>query len=605
MEKFLTYFKTASVIIKREGFISFLEKIKRRFGKKPYTRWLDCHESFYFKLDYVKSFNEKAPDQGPLISIIMPVYNTHVHFLELAIQSVRDQIYPHWELCIADDASTDSKIRHVLEKHQQSDPRIKVVFRERNGGISEASNSALRLATAPWVALFDHDDILPKNALIEVAQAIRLNPSMRLIYSDEDKITEKGVRCSPYFKPDWNLALFRSHNLITHLGVYYTDIVREIGGFRVGLEGAQDYDLALRFTEKINPDQIFHIPRILYHWRIHPQSTADVSANAKPYAMRNGEHALNEHLQRVGIKACAKLVGHGYRVHYELPSPIPLATLLILTRDKCDFLERCIESILKKTEYSSYEILVVDNGSREHETLDYFAHLQRRHVAKVIRDDGDFNFSRLNNLGVRSAKGEILVLMNNDLEVIDKYWLAEMVSLAIQPMTGAVGAKLLYPNGRIQHGGVILGIGGWAGHAHKGFPERSLGYAGRLSLVSEFSAVTGACLALRKELYAKVGGLDEVELPVACNDVDLCLRLRQIGYRNVWTPYARLYHHESASRGYEDTPEKKARFEAEKAAMVRRWGSSLQVDPAYNPNLTLDAEDFGLAWPPRTAEFIK
>ena len=581
-----------------EGIKSLSKKIKKRLYCDNYKEWVKRYEANNkFYAEYVLNF--KSADNAPLISVIMPVFNTQLPFLKMAIESVRNQIYPHWELCVADDASTDPKIKKILRDYQQLDKRIKVTFRNRNGGISVASNSALSLAEGQWLALFDHDDILPKNALLEVAQVILRNPHVRLIYSDEDKITKKGIRISPYFKPDWNLALLRSHNLITHLGVYHADTVKEIGGFRVGLEGAQDYDLALRLIEKLTPEQIFHIPKILYHWRIHPQSTADISANAKPYAMLNGERALNEHLQRVGTKARAELIGHGYRVHYELPLPRPRATLIILTRDKRDLLKRCIESILQKTEYSNYEILVVDNSSKELETFDYFADLEGRQVARIIRDDGDFNFSRLNNLGVRSATGEILVLMNNDLEVIDNCWLAEMVSLAIQPEAGAVGAKLLYPDGRIQHGGVILGIGGWAGHAHKGFPRRSLGYAGRLSLVSEFSAVTGACLALRKELFEKVGGFDEVELAVACNDVDLCLRLRKMGYRNVWTPNAKLYHHESASRGYEDTPDKKARFEAEKAVMMRRWGKQLQVDPAYNPNLTLDTEDFGLAWPPR------
>jgi GT2 family glycosyltransferase len=598
LKTFFIYFNLFIKTLHEEGLKSLSKKIKKRLYCDNYKEWVKRYEANNkFYAEYVLNF--KSADNAPLISVIMPVFNTQLPFLKMAIESVRNQIYPHWELCVADDASTDPKIKKILRDYQQLDKRIKVTFRNRNGGISVASNSALSLAEGQWLALFDHDDILPKNALLEVAQVILRNPHVRLIYSDEDKITKKGIRISPYFKPDWNLALLRSHNLITHLGVYHADTVKEIGGFRVGLEGAQDYDLALRLIEKLTPEQIFHIPKILYHWRIHPQSTADISANAKPYAMLNGERALNEHLQRVGTKARAELIGHGYRVHYELPLPRPRATLIILTRDKRDLLKRCIESILQKTEYSNYEILVVDNSSKELETFDYFADLEGRQVARIIRDDGDFNFSRLNNLGVRSATGEILVLMNNDLEVIDNCWLAEMVSLAIQPEAGAVGAKLLYPDGRIQHGGVILGIGGWAGHAHKGFPRRSLGYAGRLSLVSEFSAVTGACLALRKELFEKVGGFDEVELAVACNDVDLCLRLRKMGYRNVWTPNAKLYHHESASRGYEDTPDKKARFEAEKAVMMRRWGKQLQVDPAYNPNLTLDTEDFGLAWPPR------
>jgi glycosyltransferase involved in cell wall biosynthesis len=534
----------------------------------------------------------------PMVSLVMPVYNPPVEFLREAVESVRAQIYPHWELCIADDASTDKEVQQIIREYAAGDPRIKTVFLGTNSGICGASNAALELVTGDWVGLFDHDDVLDPSALFEVARQIRRSPDAKLIYSDEDKIDEQGSHYGPYFKPDWNLALFHSHNLITHLGVYRTDLVRELEGFRSGFEGAQDYDLALRFTEKIKPEQIVHIPRVLYHWRAHRQSTADETSGAKPYAMLNGRKALQEHIDRSGLDGDVELIGHGFRVRYRLPDPAPMVSLIIPTRDRVDLIRRCVDTLLDQTDYPSFEIIIVDNGSTEQATLDFFEEAGSRDNVRVLRIDGPFNFARLNNEAVRIARGELIGLLNNDLEVMEAGWLKEMVSHACQEDVGAVGPLLLFPNRLVQHAGVILGVGGWAGHAHKGFPEQSLGYSGRLSLVSEFSAVTGACLLVRKALYEKLGGLDE-NLAVACNDVDFCLRLQAAGHRNIFTPFARLIHHESASRGYEDTPEKNSRFRAELAAARERWRDRLVVDPCYNPNLTLEREDFSLAWPPR------
>lgn len=531
----------------------------------------------------------------------MPVHNTKAEWLCEALDSVRYQIYPNWQLCIADDASTLPHVRDILERYSKIDSRICVTYRSHSGHISAASNSALEMATGEFVCLMDHDDILPKHALFEVANTLQKHPDAKLIYSDEDKINEEGIRHDPYFKTDWNLSLFRSHNLITHLGVYQKSLLQKIGGFRIGFEGAQDYDVALRFIECIDPTQIIHIPKILYHWRVHPQSTAS-SSDAKPYAMLNGEKALNEHLTRTKTTGVASLIGHGFRVQYTIPEPKPCVSLIIATRDGFNLLKRLIISIIYKTTYDNYEIIIVDNGSTDPQTLNYLNEIAIKHKVRVIRDNGNFNFSRLNNAGVANSKGEVVVLMNNDMEVINGDWLVEIVSIALQPGVGAVGAKLLYPDFKIQHAGVILGVGGWAGHAHKGFKHNCHGYSGRLSLISEFSAVTGACLAVKRDLYVDLGGLDEQNLAVACNDVDFCLRLREKGLRNVWTPYAELFHHESASRGYEDSPEKIARFASERAFMNKRWGRQLLVDPAYNPNLTLEAEDFSLAWPPRKSD---
>ncbi|WP_244917666.1 glycosyltransferase family 2 protein [Pseudacidovorax intermedius] len=531
----------------------------------------------------------------------MPCYNPDPQFLRAAIASVQAQLYGRWQLCIADDASPAPEVRQVLEACQAEDPRIQVVFRPKNGHISAASNSALDLVQGEWIALMDHDDLLPEDALLRVAECVRDHPDAQLVYSDEDKVDDQGQRSDPYFKPDWNLDLFRSHNMFSHLGVLRTALVREVGGFRQGLEGSQDWDLVLRCVERIAPSQIVHIPRVLYHWRIHVQSTAK-SMDAKPYAAVAGERALDEHFQRLGIQAKAEYLGYGYRVRYALPSPPPLVTLIIPTRNALALVRQCIESIQKRTEYPNWEIILVDNGSDDPAALAYFERLAQQPNIRVLRDDRPFNYSALNNQAVALARGELVALVNNDIEVMSPGWLSEMVSLAMQPGVGAVGARLWYPDMTLQHGGVILGPGGCAVHAHKALPRGLNGYAGRAALVQSFSAVTAACLVVRKSLYEQVGGLDEVNLTVAFNDVDFCLRLREAGYRNVWTPYAELLHHESATRGEDVAPEKRERFERELAFMQQRWGALIDHDPAYSPNLTLLLEDFSLAWPPRRTD---
>jgi glycosyltransferase involved in cell wall biosynthesis len=566
--------------------------------RNDYAEWVRRYDTLTANTRATMRLRINTFDNKPLITVVMPTYNPKPEWLIEAIESVRKQIYPNWELCIADDASTDKSIRPILESYAREDSRIKVVFREKNGHISAASNSALDLAIGEWVALLDHDDLLTEHALFWMADAINQNPDVRLIYSDEDKIDDADRRLDPYFKCDWNVDLFYSHNLITHLGLYRADLLNAIGGFRVGLEGAQDYDLALRCIEHIETKQIHHIPRVLYHWRMHDQSTAQ-SANSKPYAMLAGERALNEHFQRQKINAQAEHIDYGYRVRYALPDSPPMVSLVIPTRNGLQLIRQCVESILKKTTYPNYEILIIDNGSDDPATIQYLNELQAEARVRVVRDDRPFNYSALNNAAVKLTRGEVVGLLNNDLEVISPDWLSEMVSIALQPGVGAVGARLWYPNSTLQHGGVILGIGGWAGHSHKGFQKGHPGYVGRASLISGFTAITGACLIVRKGLYEEAGGLNEADLQIACNDVDFCLRLREKGYRNVWTPYAELYHHESATRGYEDTPEKQARFAKEVQYMKQRWGDLLLHDPAYSPNLTLDQEDFSLAWPPR------
>ncbi|CAK0767009.1 O-antigen biosynthesis protein [Gammaproteobacteria bacterium] len=544
---------------------------------------------------HMKTFVER-----PLISILMPVYNTPENFLIKAIDSVRKQIYPNWELCIADDASTKPRIRLLLEQYRDLDPRIKIIFRARNGHISAASNSALDIAQGRFVALLDHDDELAEYALYRVVVEINRYRDAKVIYSDEDMLDLHGQRCNPHFKSDWNPELFYSHNYITHLSVIEMDLLRTVGGFRPGTEGAQDYDLLLRCTTAINPGQIRHIPEILYHWRILEGSTAS-DATEKPYTVNAGLKSLRDHFSKVdaAITVTNGVSPNFYRVSYPLPNPAPKVTLIVPTRNGYEFLFRCISSLLQKTRYSNYDILIVDNQSDDVQTLNYFSVISKNTQVRIIEYDHPFNFSAINNHAARQAEGTILGFINNDVEVLEENWLNEMVSLACRGDIGVVGAKLLYGDGKIQHGGVIMGLGGYAAHAHRGLPGDHPGYFMRLKLTQALSGVTAACCLVRKEIFDQLGGFEEKGLAIAYNDVDFCLRVREAGYRNVWTPHAILYHHESATRGCEETSEKQARFNREKAFLKRRWGGILMNDPYYNPNLTLDNEHFSIADRPR------
>ncbi|MFA6219014.1 MAG: glycosyltransferase family 2 protein [Erythrobacter sp.] len=589
--------------------------IGRRLGRKPansatsapllpdteYGRWLARHDNIT-SVD-VTAMKRVALGwtKKPSFSVIMPVYNTPEKLLREAIESVIAQAYPHWELCIADDCSPSPHVRQILDEYASKDIRIKIIYRERNGHISEASNSALSIATGEWYALMDHDDLLPPHALYCIAHAIVHNPDVKLLYSDEDKINQAGQREGAYFKSDFNLELFRSQNMISHFGIYNRSLLDQVGGFRSEFNGSQDYDLALRCIEVLRPEQVHHVPRVLYHWRIVEGSTA-LSADEKPYAMVAGERALNEHFRRLGVKATSELIGYGYRTWYHLDQK-PLVSIIIPTRNAKDLVKQCIDSLVLKTTYSNYEILLIDNGSDDPAALTYFKALAAKSMISVIRDDRPFNYSALNNNAVQHCAGEVLVLLNNDTEVISPDWLETMVGHAIQSGVGAVGAKLLYPDNTVQHAGVVLGLAGSAGHVHVKCSGTNPGYFGRLGLANEFSAVTAACLAVKKEHFLAVGGFNEVDLSVAFNDVDFCLKLRKIGLRNIYTPFAQLYHHESATRGHEkECPLKQARFERECAYLLKTWGDFVAHDPAYNPNLTLYASDFGLAAKPRVAQ---
>ena len=537
----------------------------------------------------------------PLISVVMPTYNTNPMLLRKTIQSVRNQLYPNWELCIADDFSTNDQVREVIQAEAKEESRIRFVFRAENGHISEATNSALELATGGYVAFLDHDDLLSQNALFEVAKVINNNPDVGIIYSDEDKINEDDYRYDPYFKPDWNPDLFLGQNFINHLSVYKLELIKKIGGLRVGYEGAQDWDLAFRVIEHNGDSKIVHIPKILYHWRATPGSTArDITQ--KDYIAKAQGKVLDEHFSRTGQSVkLENILNAFWKIEYEIPKPSPLVSIVIPTKNQKRVLEKCIESLTSLTDYEPYELLVVNNRSDEEETLQYLEKLKADPRITVLDYPWQFNYSAINNFAVKKARGEVLCLLNNDIEIIKGDWLKIMVSLAVRPKTGAVGAKLLYPDHKIQHAGVILGLGGVAGHAYLLKDENYIGQMGRALLMQNYSAVTAACMVVEKAKYEQVGGFNENELKIAFNDIDFCIRLMQAGYRNVWTPEAKLIHHESVSRGFDDTPDKQERFKSEINYMKETWGEILENDPAYNPNLTLDHEAFTLAFPPRVS----
>lgn len=577
-------------------------KGKGAFGisQARYLSWIDDYDTIDQAATLALRERMAKLDFTPKIAVIMPVFNPDMVWLREAVESVRRQIYPHWELCIADDASPSPEVKQFLSELAKQDSRIKLVYRSSNGHISACTNSAAELVTAPYISFLDQDDILREHALLLVAESIARYPGARLIYSDEDKIDEKGRRCEPHFKPDWNPELLLAQNYISHLTVIDTSLFRENEGLRAGLEGAQDHDLMLRCTKSLRPREIVHIPHVLYHWRRHAGSTSSGESHSKNYAATARLRAVRDRIESDGQKATVELSSLGWcRVQWKPPLPQPLVSIIIPTRNRLILLRNCIDSIVSRTTWKNYEVIVIDNGSDDEATLSYMKSISGLARIRVIRDEREFNYSALNNMAARQASGEYIVLMNNDVEVITPAWLEEMVSLASRDGVGAVGAKLLYEDHSLQHGGIIIGIGEVAGHSHKGLPMGQAGYIGRAALLQEVSAVTGACLVVKASRFAEVNGLDEKSLAVAFNDVDFCLRLREKGYRNLWTPEARLLHLESASRGRDDSPEKRARFLLEVDVMRERWGKTLQWDFAYNPNLTHLSEDFSLAYPPR------
>jgi GT2 family glycosyltransferase len=513
-----------------------------------------------------KAYLDKLDDL-PLLSVLLPVHEPSPDYLLAAIESVRVQFYPRWELCIADYSSANPRIATLLDKAGSREPRIKLIRRAVAGETVSAANAAFSLAGGLFCASMDDDARLSPRALYDIAQAIRANPAVDILYSDEDRIDESGRRIAPYFKPDWNPELMFGQNLIGHLAAYRRDLVRQAGGFGDDPQAFQAYDLALRLVAATTGDRIVHIPNVLYHGR------------------------------RVNADRCVPSLGECGR--YPIPRPEPLVSVVIPTRDHAAMLKRTMDGLLGRTDYPALDVLIVDNGSSEPNALVLLENLALDGRVTVLRRPGPFNYSALNNDAIRHAKGELVLLLNNDIDVIDAGWLREMVAQAIRPGIGAVGAKLLFPDGTIQHGGITVGMFGTADHQYLNAPREDPGYFGHLRRPRNITAVTAACLLVRRQAYWEVDGLNEADLPVEFNDVDFCLKLAEKGYRNLWTSHAELYHLEAGSRGYAHSADKAARLRRGAAYMRERWGHMLDHDPNWNRNLSLYSNGVALAFPPR------
>jgi len=592
----LNFIKNALNEGPKETFMRIVRKIENKKEdnddiNEQYKIWLNKNKLTPDRMKkQIKEINNF--DYKPKISIIMPVYNVEDEYLREAIDSVSFQTYPNWELCIADDASTKAHIQKVLNEYKEKDKRIKVVFRKENGHISRSSNSALELATGEFIGLLDNDDIIHPQALYQVVKSLNKNKKLDLIYSDEDKLELDGRRTHPFFKPDWAPDMFLSANYICHFTVIRKKLIDEVKGFRVGYEGSQDYDLFLQVTEKT--ENIHHIPDILYSWRKIPGSTA-VNYDTKSYAHESSMKALKDVIKRRKLNAEVEkgIMPGMFRVKYKIKNN-PLVSIIIPTKDKVNYLKRCIKSILKKSTYKNFEILIVDTESKEAKTKRYYKKLKKFKKVRLLNWSKKFNYSAVNNFGARKAKGKYLLFLNNDTEVISSDWIESMLEHAQRSKIGAVGAKLLYPNDRVQHAGIILGFGGVAGHAMKYFKDTKLGLPYPKDIIRNYAAVTAACMMISKKKFFEVKGLDE-KFRIAFNDVDFCLKLYDKGYLNLYTPYAKLYHYESISVG---KPNEGTRdmleFHRETKKMQDKWGDLIKKDPYYNPNLTLEKENFSL-----------
>ena len=568
-----------------------VDKLTRR-DTISYNTWLKRHCPTKTILEKQK---EQRFEYKPKISIVIPLYKTPHNYLDELIKSIQSQTYANWELCLSDGSGENSPLVKVLQEYTDQDDRIKVVRNAKALQISENTNAALEIATGDYIAFADHDDLLAPNALYECVYEVNKDPSIDILYTDEDKVDMAGKEhFMPHFKSDFNIDMLCSVNYICHLFVVKKEILQKVGALNHEFDGAQDYDFVLRCAEVSS--NIKHIPKILYHWRAHKDSTAE-NPESKNYAFEAGARAIQAHYDRVGIKATVEETVHKgiYRSKYILQEE-PLVSIVIANKDHVDDLDKCISSIEKKSSYRNYEFIVVENNSTEERTFEYYKKLEEICPrAKVVYWKGKgFNYPAINNYGVEQAKGEYILFLNNDTEIVNANCLEEMLGYCMREDVGAVGARLYYEDGTIQHAGVIVGLGGIAGHAFVGYPHADLGYFGRIQMAQDYSAVTAACILVKRSVFEEVEGFDE-KYAVAFNDVDLCMKIRKAGYLIVYNPYAELNHYESKSRGYEDTEEKVQRFNSEVALFKSRWGDFLKKgDPYYNPNLTLDKNDFSL-----------
>ena len=603
------YIKKAFRYLKRHGFKQFLIRLTERFQGSDidYGTWFSQNRVTEKELERQRSLTFEEPVK---ISIAVPVYNTPETYLREMIESVCAQSYPHWELCIADASpvfiqgnfsgekpdtgsrrSKATRLTAVIREYQEKDSRIRYRILETNRSISDNTNQAMEMATGEFVALLDHDDLLEPDALYEMAQELMGPDGADMVYTDEDKMNRKGSKfLTPNMKPDFNPDLLRSNNYICHFLAVRRSLIAKVGGFREEFDGAQDYDFILRCSEAAG--KIAHVHRVLYHWRTHEGSTSD-NPDSKLYAFEAGKRAVQAHLDRLGIRAFVeetKDLGY-YRVRYALEGD-PMVSIIIPNRDEKETLQKCLESILEKTEYDRYEILVVENNSEKEETFSFYEEIDGKNNVRVLYWKDAFNYSAINNFAARQAKGEYLVLLNNDTEVITRGWMKELLSNCQRKEVGMVGAKLYFPDDTVQSAGTIIGLGGLADHAFVNMPRKQDGYMHRASIQMNLSGVTAACAMVKRSVYEEVGGLEE-ELTVAFNDVDLGLKIVTAGYLIVYDPYAELYHYESKSRGVSD--EKNERHKREVKYAQEKWAAFLEKgDPCYNRNLTLAKHNFSL-----------
>lgn len=584
------------VYLKKNGLRATVYRVLKGAGPMP----VDKRKLKKIAEDYYISAQRREQEENAQFpkdikfSVLVPLYNTPESFLKAMIESVQAQTYKNWELCLADGSDSEhSFVGEICKKYADGDRRIKYEKLERNLGISENTNACIRMATGEYIALFDHDDLLHPSALYEVMRAI-CEHGADFIYTDENTFSEEPRDAyNPHFKPDFSPDTLRSYNYICHLSAFSRELLDSVGYFRSEYDGSQDYDLILRLTEKAK--KVFHIRKILYYWRAHKNSVAQ-DVGAKPYTVTAAKKALAAHLERCGLKGevLDSSVPTTYHIKYEIDGN-PLISVIIPNKDHTDDLDICLKSLYEKSSYKNFEVIIVENNSTEKETFEYYEAIAQKHGnIKIVKWEGNFNYSAINNFGVNYAKGEFILLLNNDVEIINGSCLEEMLMFAQRKDVGAVGAKLYYSDDTVQHAGVILGLGGTAGHAHKHFGRSHPGYMARASIAQNLSACTAACLMMRRDVFDEVGGLDE-SFEVAFNDVDLCMKIRKKGYLVVFTPYAELYHYESKSRGNDSTPEKLERFRGEIDRFKEKWQKQLDDgDPYYNPNLTLTRDDFSL-----------
>ncbi len=572
----------------RQFFVRLLERMEPE--EVPYGPWFEDYRPKEEELARQRRHRFK---DAPLISVAVPVYRPDPRVLAEMIDSVLAQTYPNWELCLADAGGEDEAVRQVLGRYAAKDKRIRVMILKKNRGIAENTNRALGMAKGDFAGFLDHDDMLAPDALYHVACALEKEPEADLLYTDEDKFREKdGEHFSPNLKPDFNPDLLRSNNYICHFLVVRRSLLEETGGLRADFDGAQDYDLILRCSEKAK--KIVHIPEILYHWRTGSGSTAD-NPLSKTYAYEAGKRAIEEHLARTGVAGTVEMKKDPgfYRVIYP-PQGEPLVSIIIPNRNEKETLEKCLTSIREKTTWRNCEVLVIENGSTDPALFDYYKKIDGKDGVRVLTWDRPFNYSAINNFGVRNARGEWILFLNNDTEVVTPGWIEEMLGVCQREGTGAVGVKLCYPDGTIQHAGIVIGIGGVAGSLFVGMKKERGGYLHKAELMQDLSAVTAACMMVRRSAFEEVGGFEE-KLAVAFNDVDLCLKLGEAGYLVVYDPYAELIHDESKTRGAEDTKEKTRRFQGEIEYMRTRWIRLLKEgDPCYNKHLSLSKWNYSL-----------